>query len=429
MTSSIRGLRTTRLTRCLAAALGIMIGNAHGATSVTNCSDDGSPGTLRAILAVAANNAVVDVSGCSKVTLTQGEIPIAVSVTVQGPAQGTTTIDANYLGRVFHSTSTSADLDKLDLVALTVTHGLVSSDYVTAAYGGCILGGEVTLQGSTVTGCIAKAPSAPAEGGAIRADKVTLRNSRVELGAAQSTQGRARGGGVLAASSFKCYDSSISTNEADSLSLGEGGGVAVGLGSALLSGCTIDSNFSQYAGGLLQSGAQSDSVTISNSTISSNLATISNGGVFTHSALTMKNSTVAYNFAAEKCGGVRSTTEISIDSSIIASNFSGNPVCVDIVSDGSIIGADNLVSVVNTPVPDGTIVANPRLTPLADHGGPTLTHGLSLNSPAVDHGSNVDSLDSDQRGGAFKRVVGAAADIGSFERQADDDVLFYGGAN
>ena len=93
----------------------------------------------------------------------------------------------------------------------------------------------------------------------------------------------------------------------------------------------------------------------------------------------------------------------------------------------TIVGANNLVSVVNTAVPLGTIVAHSRMTPLADHGGPTRTHGLSLNSPTIDHGASALSLMTDQRDTGFARSIGGSEDIGAYERQADDDELFYGG--
>lgn len=71
--------------------------------------------------------------------------------------------------------------------------------------------------------------------------------------------------------------------------------------------------------------------------------------------------------------------------------------------------------------------ADPRLTPLVDHGGPTFAHGLSLSSPAIDNGNNTVPLSFDQRDNPFARSVGGAVDVGAFERQADDDELFYGG--
>ncbi len=63
---------------------------------------------------------------------------------------------------------------------------------------------------------------------------------------------------------------------------------------------------------------------------------------------------------------------------------------------------------------------DPGLTPLADHGGPSLTHGLLAGSPAINAGDPAGCTDStgaplttDQRG--FPRPVGPACDIGAFE--------------
>jgi hypothetical protein len=93
--------------------------------------------------------------------------------------------------------------------------------------------------------------------------------------------------------------------------------------------------------------------------------------------------------------------------------------CVD-VSANDVVGGNSLLSVPSNSIVNATI-AHPKLTPLADRGGPTQTHGLSLSSPAIDIGfANGQSFD--QRG--LPRSVGGA-DIGAFERQVDDDELFY----
>ena len=56
--------------------------------------------------------------------------------------------------------------------------------------------------------------------------------------------------------------------------------------------------------------------------------------------------------------------------------------------------------------------ANPLIAPLANNGGPTLTHALLPGSPTLDAGD--DSLTgTDQRG--FPRLSGAHVDIGAFE--------------
>jgi hypothetical protein len=76
-------------------------------------------------------------------------------------------------------------------------------------------------------------------------------------------------------------------------------------------------------------------------------------------------------------------------------------------------------------VPADTIAADPHLVALGDNGGRTRTHLLRTDSPAIDAGNNAQGLGADQRGGAFARVHGAAADIGALE--ADGDRLFANG--
>ena len=66
----------------------------------------------------------------------------------------------------------------------------------------------------------------------------------------------------------------------------------------------------------------------------------------------------------------------------------------------------------NTP-PDGDSFADPKLGPLADSGGPTLTMALLPGSPAIDAGNTSLAPTTDQRG--FPRPAGLAADIGAFE--------------
>jgi hypothetical protein len=56
---------------------------------------------------------------------------------------------------------------------------------------------------------------------------------------------------------------------------------------------------------------------------------------------------------------------------------------------------------------------DPQLQRLASNGGPTLTHALSPNSPAIDAGDNAQCPDTDQRG--VPRPVGSGCDIGAFE--------------
>jgi len=283
-----------------------------------------------------------------------------------------------------------------------------------------------------VSDCLAASAGADTSGGAISALSVTLKHSRVENSAAYAIgyNQSAHGGGVYAASEVVCVDSTITGNHVASKGNGQGigdGGGIFGLSSVTLDGCTVDHNSADRGGGVAQLDVSSVHISrISNSTISSNTATTAVGGLLFRSPANFYNSTVAFN-AAPTCGGVLNVGPTALQSTIVANNRSATSDCVDFYSRQT-SGANNLITVSGTsPVPPGTLAADPLLTPLADHGGPTFTHGLALSSPALDNGNNVQSLSTDQRGTGFDRVVGTAADIGAFERQAGDDEVFFGG--
>jgi hypothetical protein len=58
-------------------------------------------------------------------------------------------------------------------------------------------------------------------------------------------------------------------------------------------------------------------------------------------------------------------------------------------------------------------MTDPKLGPLADNGGPTLTMALLTGSPAIDAGDTSAAPATDQRG--FPRPAGLAVDIGAYE--------------
>jgi hypothetical protein len=72
---------------------------------------------------------------------------------------------------------------------------------------------------------------------------------------------------------------------------------------------------------------------------------------------------------------------------------------------------------------------DPRLGPLADNGGPTLTHALLPESRAINAGDpaampGVDGAPlNDQRGAPFTRIYDGRIDIGAFERQPTEFIL------
>jgi len=312
----------------------------------------------------------------------------------------------------------------LTLANLHLEHGRHSTANSLPASGGCIdVLNAVVLQDSLISDCAATTMLGQVYGGAINAGRVTLSGSRVENSLGFSATQDVYGGGIRASFDFTCTKSSVSGNQANS------GGAAYGYGGGLysafsagLTGCTFDSNSAAIGGGIYASG----NLSLVNSTVSGNAGTSAGTGGIEGDTLTISNSTVSNNTGY--CGGVQGGT-IGATSSIIAKNHSIFGDCDDLNAGNPVTGANNLIGVVNgsTGVPEDTIFGDPVLTPLGNHGGTTLTHALSLSSPAADHGSNPLALETDQRGSGFARAVGNAPDIGAYERQADDPQLLYAG--
>jgi hypothetical protein len=122
---------------------------------VTNCYDDSRDGSLRTVIGGAADGDTIDLRSlpgsdpactASKITLTQGQIPVTGTLTVIGPGQAALAIDGNDASAIFTSSDANGSLTLRDI---TVTDG-----HNTSHRGGCIeLDGALTLDGAAVTDC------------------------------------------------------------------------------------------------------------------------------------------------------------------------------------------------------------------------------------------------------------------------------------
>jgi VCBS repeat protein len=181
-----------------------------------------------------------------------------------------------------------------------------------------------------------------------------------------------------------------------------------------------------FGGGVHNSG----SMTITNCTISGNSAvgiesndTGEGGGISNWApgrVLQITSSTIAHNSASGGNGafggGIYGHTRT--DSSIIALNSASTGPDIGaggLESTGYNIIGNNADAVINSQPTDqiGTPAApiDPLLQPLADNGGPTLTHALQSGSPAINRGDPVHSPGRDQRG--YGRM--GVPDVGAFE--------------
>jgi len=107
--------------------------------------------------------------------------------------------------------------------------------------------------------------------------------------------------------------------------------------------------------------------------------------------------------------------------SIVALNNANYPD----VTGAFLSGGHNLVGITNGSsgfptfgdlIGSSDLPLDPKLGPLADNGGPTLTMALLPGSPAIDAGDDSAAPPTDQRGVA--RPVGVASDIGTYECSA-----------
>lgn len=371
--------------------------------TVTNTNDSGA-GSLRQALADADAAAGADtikfsLSHCPcTVALTSGRLSINSDVTIEGAGVKKLSISGNSIDGVF---STAA--------------GTTSTiDGVEISGGASFFGGAIYSTGN------------------LTLSNVRLVNNRAENGGAVYNYP----GAVLTV-----INSTISSNSASGQDVW-GGGIT-NYGGALIVSSTISSN----SGGGIYSAGVGAGLTIINSTISGNSAFADGGGIYNIGAeLNIFDSTIALNRcntlpgSVGPCGAGLSDTDFSsasiINNSIIAGNQNlGTIAFADVlgspIPSASFIANNNLVG---DPATSGPIIrgVNGNLvgfdvglvlnTTLANNGGPTMTHALVKNSPAINAGNNSLAVDLnntpllyDQRGTGFPRIQGGTVDIGAFE--------------
>ena len=177
-------------------------------------------------------------------------------------------------------------------------------------------------------------------------------------------------------------------------------------------------------------------MTLTNSTISGNQAAGNfGGGLFAgnEATVTIESSTIVQNSSATNGGGVAAsvTSPTTFNNSIIVGN-TGTGEAPDFFTSGTnFSGSYNLLGTgvaltSGSSNQTGQTFASAALGSLADNGGPTQTHALLFDSPAIDAGNSA--LSTDGRGLVravdFEFVDNAsgsnASDIGAFELQTTD---------
>ena len=211
----------------------------------------------------------------------------------------------------------------------------------------------------------------------------------------------------------------VDDNRIGTANPGNGGGLHVGgAGRATVLQSTVSNNRAAEGAGLWAAGASS--MAVRNSTVSGNAATASGGGVYDDGGATIsvESSTVALNTAGTNGGGMLSkgTTTFTFANTVVALNTAAG---TGADCSGTFVSGDfNLVQTVAGCTITGATANNitgaaPMLGPLADNGGPTLTHLPMGGSPVIDAGRSAFRVD--QRG---LNRTDAQNDIGAVELAA-----------
>ncbi len=359
--------------------------------TVTSALDDGSPGTLRQVLASThltpeADVIVFQFSAPTTFITLQSEIPITDAVTIDGPGAGHLVISGNGHSRIFNIDDATATDVPVIITGLSLINGRATGD------GGAIRSLEPLILDSSV---VANS-TATGDGGGIFIDtggNFILNNSRVFN---NSAGGNGGGFSAQALGNLIVNSSYLLRNMS-----GQQGGAGYaqvpqnGTGDIYLVGSSLVANHAATGGGALslanfRFGADERSHTaddgrdiLYNTLVSANSCTTQGGGLlFDRGQAMILNSTLSNNQAVEAGGGVFTTG--FIDSLLISQSM----LARNSTTDGAMPGGGGLflspASVPVATVQSSAFIANTS----ASAGGGLVSSGLAVGVTGSSFESN-----------------------------------------
>jgi hypothetical protein len=366
-------IRRLRLIVPIVAAL-VGGASACAATLTVNSKNDSGgtcPGptcTLAQAIAVAATGDTINFSVGGSISFPSGGVIITRDVIISGPG-------ANVLNITGADSIFEIDSGNVTMSGLTIGPG---------DFGFQLIGGTLTLNDCAVSGNDLFGGITTASGTTLVMNRCTISGNQARNDVVDTLGG----GGVNSNGTTTLTNCTISGNIAvrDNFSFdgGYGGGLYCAAGTVTLTNCTVTNNGADNAGGGIMAGG--GTVTLTSTIVAENGFNSKNQG----------------NVGPDCRGG-----------------FSTHGYNLIGIQDGSSGFANNVKhDLVGT-------AASPRkasLDTLQDNGGPTKTHALLSDSPAIDAG-NATGATTDQRGfprpSDFMNVANAGdgSDTGAFELQ------------
>ena len=390
----------------LVALAGIALQGAGFALTVTNNKDNAPSdppivGSLRWAIAGTPVNGTVDFSNALKgktILLKAGQLVLDKALNIRGLGCNSLTVSGNNVSRVFFvsGTGNNPGLSSVIISDMTVTKGNAVgpdiSGFGNATYGGGIHNvGDLQLLRMCVTGNTASLGSG---GGIYNRGNLT---AVTECAISYNSAGQ-NGGGIFNEQDITVTRSAIYNNIAS----GDGGGIQEA-GTAILINTTVACNRAAGAGGGVNDPGGATLKTY-NVTVAGNTAAVGGGLAnvpFFGASWELRNTIVSGNSAP--------------DSPDVSNGFGSQ------ISQGFNLIKNTSGAAAGSFLPSDQVGVDPKLGPLQNNGGPTLTMALLPGSPAIDKGSNsnlLPGMTTDQRVFMARIINGgmsATVDVGAYE--------------
>jgi CSLREA domain-containing protein len=313
---------------------------------------------------------------------------------------------------IFSENASGGEAGAIDNVgSMTIINSIFSAN-ISAGGGGAIRnGGSISIHESFFSG-----NHSDTNGGAISNEgSIVIINSTISENSSNGAGG-AIDNWIYSDGEMIVNNSTISGNTAASAA----GGIN-SKGNATIMNSAIFGNNSPYGGGIYNKDTiEVTTLSIINSTISTNTASLKGGGIYNLGLLFLTNNTISDNNSPIGGGVFGKYGNVDFVNTIVANSLSGGDCTADggtISDSGHNLDSDGTCGL--NPAKGSLPNTDPMLESLQDKGGPTLTHALLDGSPAIDAGDNTHCPATDQRG-MHRPLDGNGdglfvCDIGAFE--------------